>query len=181
MIGPAFKAASPTAPFPLGLVSTLSVDSRHIASVRFCDILAGLSVKMHGATPQSPDYAFFTELQSAGLSALTLDGITPLLVFPDQIPPRKLEGSDVVDQLATTIQQFEGRRVEAKPPFGDRRSAKLASSREVTPSQHSECLLSRTFGHCTNDRSEGSKQPLNELVFNVDSEPSSALVSRTKS
>lgn len=98
------------AAFPLRVVSTLPVDSRDNASVQFCDILAGLSLKMHEATPESPDYAFFTELQSAGLSALTLDGITPLLIFPDQIPPRKLDGPDVVDQLATIIQWSEERR-----------------------------------------------------------------------
>ncbi|ESY98073.1 hypothetical protein [Mesorhizobium sp. LNHC209A00] len=96
--------------FPLRVVSTSAVGSLDNASVQFCDILAGLCVKMHGATPDSPAYAFFTELQSAGLSALTLDGITPLLVFPDQIPPRKLEGPDVVDRLAAIIKWSEERR-----------------------------------------------------------------------
>lgn len=98
------------APFPLRVVSTLPVDSRDNASVQFCDILAGLSVKMHGATPDNLDYAFFNELWSTGLSALTLDGITPLPVFPDQIPPRKLDGPDVVDQLAAIIRWSEERR-----------------------------------------------------------------------
>lgn len=113
--GPEVAEASHTmgdgtdAPFPLRVVNTLSVDSRDNASIQFCDILAGLCVKMHGAGPDNPDYAFFIELQSAGLSALTLDGITPLLVFPDQIPPRKLEGPDVVDRLAAIIQWSEER------------------------------------------------------------------------
>ncbi|KQW75567.1 hypothetical protein ASC89_21725 [Devosia sp. Root413D1] len=98
------------APFPLRVLSTLPVDSRDNASVQFCDILAGLSVKMHGVTRDNPDYAFFTELQFAGLSAVMIEGITPLLVFPDQIPPRKLEGPDVVDQLAAIIQSSEDRR-----------------------------------------------------------------------
>lgn len=98
--------------FPLRVVSTTAVDSKDSYAVQFCDILAGLSAR-HFAHKEGPDRAFLDEAIDAGLSSLTYNGIRPQLIFPDQIPPKRLAGPDAVDQLAAIIRGSERRR--AKP------------------------------------------------------------------
>jgi hypothetical protein len=98
--------------FPLRVVSTTAVDSKDSYVVQFCDILAGLSAR-HFAHKEGADRAFLDEAIDAGLSSLTYNGIRPQLIFPDQIPPKRLAGPDAVDQLAAIIRGSERRR--AKP------------------------------------------------------------------
>lgn len=96
-------------PYPLRVVSTMAVDSRDSAAVQFCDVLAGLSAR-HFSTNDGAEREFLDEVVRAGLSELTWDGVRPALVFPDSIPPRRLDGPDAVDRMAEVIRHSEGRR-----------------------------------------------------------------------
>jgi hypothetical protein len=40
---------------------------------------------------------------SAGFDAITFNGGRPSVVFPDQIPPRRLSGPDAVDRMTSII------------------------------------------------------------------------------
>ena len=96
-------------PFPLRVVSTMAADSRSSAAIQFCDVLAGLTAR-HFSTKDGEERAFLDELVRAGLGELTWDGVRPGLVFPDSIPPRRLDGPDAVDRMAEVIRHSEGRR-----------------------------------------------------------------------
>jgi len=43
------------------------------------------------------------EVIEAGLNELTYNGVRPATVFPDKIPPKRLSGPDVVDQMTNII------------------------------------------------------------------------------
>ncbi|MGE3993159.1 DUF3800 domain-containing protein [Pseudorhodoplanes sp.] len=97
-------------PFPLRVVSTEAVDSKDHFAIQFCDVLAGLCVKHFGSPADHPDRVFLDKVIQAGLGTLTYNGIRPSLIFPDHIPPKPLDGPDVVDQLAMLIRDSESRR-----------------------------------------------------------------------
>lgn len=97
-------------PFPLRVVSTEAVDSKDHFAIQFCDVLAGLCVKHFGSPADHTDRPFLDEVIEAGLGTLSCDGIRPSTTFPDHIPPRPLDGPDVVDQLAKVIRDSERRR-----------------------------------------------------------------------
>ena len=85
--------------FPLRVVSTTAVDLKDSRSIQFCDILAGLATRHFSPLTEGDDRVFMDELIDAGLKEITFNGIRPGTTFPDQIPPKRLSGPDVVDQL----------------------------------------------------------------------------------
>jgi len=89
--------------FPLRVISTTEVDSRDSRSVQFCDILAGLSVKHFNRELKEDDRQFLNDVVGAGLDTISYNGIRPNTTFPDKIPPKRLVGPDVVDQMTDII------------------------------------------------------------------------------
>ena len=89
--------------FLLRVVSTTPVDSKDSHAVQFCDVLAGLTTRHFSSLTQGPDRDFMNEAISAGLNELTYNGIRPQTIFPDRIPPKRLEGPDIVDQMTEII------------------------------------------------------------------------------
>ena len=85
--------------FPLRVTSTTPIDSKASRSIQFCDILAGLSTRHFSANTKGDEREFIDEVIDAGLKELSFNGIRPEPVFPDQIPPKPLDGPDVVDQM----------------------------------------------------------------------------------
>jgi hypothetical protein len=89
--------------FPLRVVSTTPVDSKDSASVQYCDLLAGLTTRHFSPLTDGNDRDFMNEVIEAGLKELTYNGLRPATVFPDRIPPKRLSGPDVVDQMTEII------------------------------------------------------------------------------
>ena len=85
--------------FPLRVVSTTTMDSKDSRPIQFCDILAGLATKHFNFRTDGEDRKFLNDLFDAGLENLTYNGIRPSHTFPDQIPPKRLIGPDIVDQM----------------------------------------------------------------------------------
>jgi hypothetical protein len=85
--------------FPLRVVSTRAVDSRTSYAIQFCDMLAGLASRHFNLQLADEDRDFMNDVVRAGLCELTFNGIRPATVFPDCIPPRRLQGPDIVDQM----------------------------------------------------------------------------------
>jgi hypothetical protein len=67
--------------------------------VQFCDVLAGLAARQFSPATLGDDREFMDRLVGNGFSELVYNGIRPDIVFPDQIPPRRLQGPDAVDRL----------------------------------------------------------------------------------
>jgi len=89
--------------YPLRVVSTTPMNSKDSFSIQFCDVLAGLVTKHFSSRTEGEDRLFMDRLIDAGLKHVTYNGVRPELVFPDQIPPRRREGPDVVDQMMGII------------------------------------------------------------------------------
>lgn len=89
--------------FPLRVRSTTSLDSMKSRSIQFCDLLAGLATRHFSPFTEGDDRRFIDELIEAGLKNVTFNGIRPSYVFPNQIPPKRLTGPDVVDQMCGII------------------------------------------------------------------------------
>jgi hypothetical protein len=85
--------------FPLRIVSTAAVDSRNSRSIQLCDVLAGLATRHFSVPLDGDDRKFLNDLVGKGLKHVTHSGILPDVVFPDQIPPKRLTGPDVVDRM----------------------------------------------------------------------------------
>lgn len=83
--------------YPLRIVSTTAVDSKNSRSIQFCDILAGLAARHFNPRTEEEDRKFMDKAIDAGLSSITYNGIRPSRRFPDQIPPKRLQGPDAVD------------------------------------------------------------------------------------
>jgi hypothetical protein len=95
--------------FPLRVISTTAMDSKTSRSIQFCDVLAGLVARNFNPHVTEAERAFLDEVLDAGLKHVTFGGIRPDTVFPDQIPPRRLEGPDAVDQMVDIISGPERR------------------------------------------------------------------------
>ncbi|WP_281926764.1 DUF3800 domain-containing protein [Roseibium album] len=95
-------------PFPLNVIETQSVDSETSFAIQYCDVLAGICAKHFGTEEGDESRAFLDELIDAGLGALPINKICPEPVFPDQFPPKPLDGPDVVDQLAAIVRGSQG-------------------------------------------------------------------------
>lgn len=89
--------------FPLRVVSTTAMNSQDSRSIQFCDVLAGLATRHFSPRTEGDDREFLDQVIDAGLKNITYNGIRPATVFPDQIPPKRLTGPDVVDQMASII------------------------------------------------------------------------------
>lgn len=95
--------------YPLRVVSTEGRDSRLSRSIQFCDVLAGLTAKHFNPDLTADDREFMSSLIDEGLGNISSNRIVPGTEFPVRIPPKRLEGPDVVDQL---IEMIHG----AQPP-----------------------------------------------------------------
>lgn len=91
--------------FPIRVVSTEAKDSRESRSIQFCDILAGLVSRHFNPNLSDEDRAFMGELVDEGLGNISSNRLVPGTEFPDQIPPKRLEGPDVVDQMAEMLRE----------------------------------------------------------------------------
>lgn len=89
--------------FPLRIVSTRSVNSIESRAVQFCDILAGVGARYFDPRTAGSDREFMDSLVKAGLKHISYNGIRPQPIFPDRIPPKRLSGPDVVDQMVDII------------------------------------------------------------------------------
>jgi hypothetical protein len=79
------------------------MDSKDSPSIQVCDLLAGLATKHFSPRTEGDDRVFMDQVIEAGLKHITYNGIRPDVIFPDQIPPRRLDGPDVVDQMTDII------------------------------------------------------------------------------
>lgn len=93
--------------FPMRLLSTTAADSKTNPSVQFCDVLAGLVTKLLDPRLEGEDDEFMNDVVAAGLDTVSSNGIRPTTIFPDQIPPRRLQGPDLIDQMRAVM--FSGR------------------------------------------------------------------------
>jgi hypothetical protein len=89
--------------YPLRVVSTAPVDSQSSRSIQFCDIIAGLVSRSFDPRTEGDDRKFMDDVIDAGLKEITYNGIRPTHSFPDQIPPKRLRGPDVVEQMMGII------------------------------------------------------------------------------
>jgi hypothetical protein len=89
--------------YPLRVISTTPMNSRESFSIQYCDLLAGLATKHFSPRREGDDRAFMDQVIEAGLKHITYNGIRPDVIFPDQIPPRRLDGPDIVDQMTGII------------------------------------------------------------------------------
>ena len=89
--------------YPLRVVSTRAVDSKESRPVQFCDILAGLAAKHFNPTLSGDERDFMNGLIDEGLGCITSNRLVPSTEFPVRIPPKRLEGPDVVDQMAELL------------------------------------------------------------------------------
>jgi hypothetical protein len=89
--------------FPLRVVSTAEADSKYSRSIQFCDILAGLATRHFNPRTEGNDRKFINDLLDAGLKDFTYNGIRPSHIFPDPIPPKRLIGPDIVDDMTRII------------------------------------------------------------------------------
>lgn len=89
--------------YPLRVISTTPMNSQASFSIQYCDLLAGLATKHFSPRTEGDDRAFMDQVIEAGLKHITYNGIRPNVIFPDQIPPRRLDGPDVIDQMTGII------------------------------------------------------------------------------
>lgn len=89
--------------FPLRVVSTAPANSKDNVAIQFCDVLAGLTTRHFSPRTNGADRDFMNDVIAAGLNSLTYNGIRPQTVFPDRIPPKRLTGPDIVDQMTAII------------------------------------------------------------------------------
>jgi hypothetical protein len=89
--------------FPLRVVSTTPMDSKDSAAIQFCDVLAGLTTRHFSPRTEGKDRDFMNEVVEAGLKELSFNGIRPSTIFPDRIPPKRLTGPDIVDQMTNIM------------------------------------------------------------------------------
>lgn len=90
-------------PYPLRVVSTEARDSRESYPIQFCDILAGLVAKHFNPDLTDEERTFVNGLIDEGLGNISSNRIVPSGDFPVQIPPKRLDGPDVVDQMAEML------------------------------------------------------------------------------
>jgi hypothetical protein len=89
--------------FPLRVISTCASDSKKSRSIQFCDLLAGLAARHFRSDTDEAEREFIDDIIGAGLKDINYNGIRPSEIFPDQIPPKKLSGPDIVDQMTQII------------------------------------------------------------------------------
>ena len=89
--------------FPLRVTSTTAVDSKSSFAVQLCDLLAGLSARRFNSSVSDQDRKLLGEVFVAGLGEIPYNGVYPGTEFPDQIPPKRLTGPDVVDQVTNIL------------------------------------------------------------------------------
>ncbi|WP_422048111.1 DUF3800 domain-containing protein [Shimia sp.] len=88
---------------PLRVVSTEAIDSRESASVQFCDVLAGLTAKHFNPNLDDDERKFMNELIEEGLGNISSNRLVPTGEFPIRFPPKRLDGPDVIDQMADML------------------------------------------------------------------------------
>lgn len=98
--------------YPLRVASTSAIPSEQSAAVQFCDILAGLSGKLFDPRIDDEDRAILAATVDAGLSSIGTNGLRFEHVFPDEFPPKRLDGPDAVDRM---VEQIYGVRFGPEP------------------------------------------------------------------
>ncbi|MDH4980949.1 DUF3800 domain-containing protein [Hyphomicrobium sp. D-2] len=88
---------------PLRLASTKAADSKDSYAVQLCDVLAGLVTKLYHPRLSDEDETFLRSVSEAGLDSVSFNGVRPTDVFPDEIPPKKLDGPDLVDRMRAAM------------------------------------------------------------------------------
>lgn len=89
--------------FPLRVTSTEPVDSKDSCAVQFCDVLAGLASRHFVPTTDEKSRVLLERVVDAGLNSISYNGIQAAPIFPDQIPPKKLNGPDAVDRMTSIM------------------------------------------------------------------------------
>lgn len=89
--------------YPLRVTSSIGIDSKNSFSVQYCDIIAGLICKCFSENMNEEEEILLKKAQENGILNIIRNGIMPSLIFPDKIPPNKLDGPDVIDQMANII------------------------------------------------------------------------------
>lgn len=92
-----------TVEYPLRVLSTTPMDSKGSRAIQLCDIIAGLGARVLRDDLDGNDQKFLDEVLLAGFDKITYNGTRPATIFPNQIPPRRLTGPDVVDKLSAII------------------------------------------------------------------------------
>lgn len=88
---------------PMRLASTTATDSKDSYTVQVCDVLAGLVTNLFDPRLAGDDEIFMRRIVEAGLVSVDANGVRPTKVFPDQIPPKKLTGPDLVDRMRSAM------------------------------------------------------------------------------
>lgn len=94
--------------WPLRVVSTEARDSRDSRSIQFCDLLAGLTAKQFDPNLSQDNRTFIDELIDDGFGHIRGNGLLPGFEFPDNIPPKELEGPDVIDTVIGIMRDGRG-------------------------------------------------------------------------
>lgn len=92
-----------TVEYPLRVISTTPMDSNDSRAIQLCDIFAGLGARVLREDLSGDDRTFLDKVLIAGFGDITSNGTRPATIFPDQIPPRRLTGPDVVDKMSAII------------------------------------------------------------------------------
>jgi len=92
-----------TVEYPLRVLSTTPMDSKDSRAIQLCDIIAGLGARVLRDDLGDDDRKFLDEILLTGFNKVTYNGTHPSTIFPDQIPPRRLTGPDVVDKMSAII------------------------------------------------------------------------------
>ncbi|MEQ1611440.1 MAG: DUF3800 domain-containing protein [Hyphomicrobiaceae bacterium] len=88
---------------PMRLASTKAADSKDSCAVQVCDVLAGLATKLFDPRLAGDDAAFMQAVVGAGLECVSANGVRATEVFPDEIPPKELNGPDLVDRMRAAM------------------------------------------------------------------------------
>mgnify|MGYP000557229709 CR=1 FL=1 len=93
-------ANGPPVKFPLPVRSTTSLNSKASAGVQVCDLIAGLSAKIH-TRPEEERETIDAILQT-GFAEVTVNGLKPGTTFPEGGPERR-DGPDPVDLMTQIL------------------------------------------------------------------------------
>lgn len=88
---------------PIRLASATAADSKDSYAVQVCDVLAGLATKLFDPRLAGDDETFMRAIVEAGLESVSANGVRPTAIFPDEIPPKKLTGPDLVDRMRAAM------------------------------------------------------------------------------
>lgn len=89
--------------FPLRVISSTGIDSVNNFSVQYCDVIAGLVCKCFSLPTSKDEEIIISKIKDKGILDMICNGIVPSPIFPDKIPPKPLNGPDIIDQMVNII------------------------------------------------------------------------------